>query len=509
MAAKGILDVAIVGGGVSGVYSAWRLADADAAHSEPLRRLAAGHEGPLRVALYECSDRIGGRLLSVAPPGRPDVRCELGGMRYVSTQRLIRSLVEHKLKLPVRDFVVSRPENIAYLRRRSLRTGDLDDPDKVPYHLNWAERGRGPGKLLGYAVDQIVPGATTTPDPQLLELLKRATFEGRPLYNHGFWNLLARALSAEAYAFALACSGYETIGLNWNAVDTILLNFGDFGAQIRYKSLVDGFESVPHRLRDEFVKAKGKVHTGHRLRSFDRQKLPGGGDGVVLNFNTSDGKAKTVLARHLILAMPRRSLELLEQTGAVLDPPEPEEKARLRALIRSVTPIPLFKLFLCYPSPWWEAVGVREGQSVTDLPVQQCYYWAGAREERGPDRNAVILASYDDTLNVGFWAGLRDPDPGAPCGALTPSSDPGEDWKNYVAPRAMSDEAHRQLQEMHSLRYVPDYYGAIYKDWSDDPFGGGVNFWNIHVRSWEVIDEMIRPVAGVPVYVCGEAYSGS
>jgi monoamine oxidase len=72
----------------------------------------------------------------------------------------------------------------------------------------------------------------------------------------------------------------------------------------------------------------------------------------------------------------------------------------------------------------------------------------------------------------------------------------------------MVDEVNRQLTEMHGMKYVPDYYAAAYMDWSDDPFGGGVNFWNIHEKSWEVIPQMVNPVAGVPVYVCGEAYSG-
>jgi monoamine oxidase len=520
-----ILDVAIVGGGVSGLYSAWRLSTATVSRSEPLRKMAAGrNNGALRIALYEGSDRIGGRLLSVTPPGMPHVRCELGGMRYVSTQRLVRSLVENKLKLPVRDFVVSRPENLAYLRRRRLRSRDLANPDKIPYDLDWPERGQGPGDLMGYALDQIIPGITKTSGAQLEKLLQQAEFENRPLYDHGFWNLLLRALSTEAYAFALGCSGYDTIGLNWNAVDTILLNFRDFGPQAQYKALVDGFESLPRALYEQF--GKEKVHLKHRLQSFDRQRLPDGSDGVVLNIRSPDGKQQSVLARHLILAMPRRSLELLDQTGAVLDPPDEGQKARIRKLIRSVTPIPLFKLFLCYERPWWEAVGVKEGQSVTDLPVQQCYYWAVEGRQPGADpanTNAAILATYDDTLNVGYWDGLTDlaPEkllsyaPGsnafadqelAAAGVARAAS---RDWTRWKAPIAMVEEAQRELKEMHGLRYVPDCYEAVYRDWGDDPFGGGVNFWNIHEKSWEVIPSMIHPALGVPVYVCGEAYSGS
>src|SRR5262245_9273917 len=87
-------DVAIVGGGVSGIYTGWRLVTAKPREGRHLR--PAGSTGKIRVAVFEGSDRIGGRLLSARPPGFPDsTTCEIGGMRYVSSQPLVRSLVEN------------------------------------------------------------------------------------------------------------------------------------------------------------------------------------------------------------------------------------------------------------------------------------------------------------------------------------------------------------------------------------------------------------------------------
>lgn len=71
----------------------------------------------------------------------------------------------------------------------------------------------------------------------------------------------------------------------------------------------------------------------------------------------------------------------------------------------------------------------------------------------------------------------------------------------------MVSELHRELMIMHGVTDAPAPYAAIYHDWIDDPFGGGVNFWNIGVKSWEVIPKIAKPVASVPVYVVGEAYS--
>ena len=217
------LDVAVVGAGIAGVYCAWRLRQA---HPD------------WQIGLFESSGRVGGRLLTVTPPNMDHVRCELGGMRFTNQQPLIQHLVEDELQLKTRVMDVDNPENFAYLRRKPLRQADLANPDKVPYHLTDGERtikDFGPGALLNYAVEQLIPGATTTHGVKQEELLRNFKLDGVPLYDHGFWNLLARSISAEAYRLIFDSAGYDTIGLNWNALDTILLNFRDFGKTTYYK----------------------------------------------------------------------------------------------------------------------------------------------------------------------------------------------------------------------------------------------------------------------------------
>src|SRR5262249_2065635 len=117
---------------------------------------------------------------------------------------------------------------------------------------------------------------------------------------------------------------------------------------------------------------------------------------------------KTIGTKALILAMPRRSLDLLTPTS----PPLQE----IEVLIASVTPQPLLKILTTYSSPWWRAAGytangtfvpVEAGRSVTDLPIRQTYYWPqgdGTPAITGP---AMLMSSYDDGANIGFWDGLR------------------------------------------------------------------------------------------------------
>lgn len=492
MAEQRELDVAIVGAGVSGVYTGWRLLGAEKAKS---------------VTVFEQSERVGGRLLSLEPPGLPGVSCELGGMRFTSNQSLIVGLVS-ELGLATRDFPVAEDPNINYLRGVHVRQQQFTDPKTpLPYTLDWAERGMDPDNLLAWAVDQVIPGATQMPTAQLRAFLEGFQLEGKPVYDWGFWNLLARGLSHEGYELARATGGYDTPLLNWNALDTIGLNF-DLAVGVTYSALVGGYQSVPLTVAEKFEQKGGKVELCQRLDSFD---VDSDGKIVLQLTDRAEGKSDsyTVKAGALVLAMPRRSLELIAPTGPVLDPGVP----RVRHMIESVTPIPLFKLCVCYPYPWWESVGVTKGRSQTDLPIRQCYYWATGepRHDNPEERRSVLLATYDDGLNVEFWNGYSNPDHHPPFetleDAVTGEHPGAQTWRQFKPTAVMVAEADRQLREMHGVRVSPRPYAAAYVDWGTDPYGGGVNFWNIHARSSQVIPQMINPVKDLPVYVCGEAYS--
>jgi monoamine oxidase len=515
-----VLDVAIVGAGVSGLYAGWRL--------------RADRAGPERsVAVFEASERVGGRLLSLRPPGIPNMVAELGGMRILpAVQPRIRRLIEVLNdgcepgdRIETFDFPVDEDDNIAFLRGTYLRLADFArDPDRVPYRLGFLEKGQRPGGILIQAIEQIVPGITR---PGLDEYERRrmahgAEFDGKPLYQQGFWQVLVRVISGEAYLLALDAGGYQSTLSNWNAADAIPWYLSDFGVDARYKGFRRGFQQVPDTLDRLFREAGGSVRLGAHLTGFEWSP------GEAL-FTLRFRNAPSLRSRALVLAMPRRSLDLIRDGSALL------REERVTNLVRSVTPRPLFKLFTTYTCPWWRPAGVRAGRSVTDLPVRQTYYWptdAGGPAEEGP---AMLMASYDDGLNIGFWDGFR-PRRGVgwrkgardvpnrkwfggeanarlrelrEAGAAEDAPDVEllREWLRYCAPAAMVEEVQRQLRLMHGMSFTPSPVDAAFKDWGDDPFGGGWHSWNIGVKSWEVVRGIVEPVEEVPLYVCGEAYS--
>lgn len=212
------LDIAVVGGGVSGAYSAWRLQEAQ------------GNSD--RIALFEYSNRIGGRIFTVTMPGLPSVKAEVGGMRYVKDQHpVVTSVIEH-LGLQTKPFPMGAPKvgaknNLYYLRGEHLRLHELADAGKVPYKLAWPERAMDPTQLQTQIMNALHPNFGNL---SLCEQMKIQAF-GQPMYKFGFWNLLYRMLSNEGYQFMKDAGGYEATVANACAVTQLPTN--EFGEKNR------------------------------------------------------------------------------------------------------------------------------------------------------------------------------------------------------------------------------------------------------------------------------------
>jgi Flavin containing amine oxidoreductase len=503
-----ILDVAVIGAGVSGVYSAWRLASSPRPGTPP------------KICVFETGTRVGGRLLSVTPPGIPDTRVELGGMRFTSSHTRVESLLKH-LGIAVHPFTVSEPQNICYVRGRRLRRQDLKTPALIPYALLPDEQtalALGTD-FVAVAAERVIRSMLEKDIPlakvDWREVARTARYDGKLLRDLPLHYLLQRNVSDEALRFADDISGYNSILYTWSAADGFPWNLDDFGKAVSYFGISSGYATLPTKIAGLFEEAGGRILFDHCLQSFDL-RTENGSDLIEMQFTLGDASTRTVKARNMILAMPRRSIEMLAESGAVLA--RTPANQRVRELIDSVTPIPLFKLALCYSFPWWETIDpvlvpadqggqwrtISKGVSITDLPVRQCYYWATDQETR----NAVVLI-YDDGRDLVYWNGLRERGPGQYYAAV--ATEPGDpEWERHRAPDLMVHEVHRQLLEMHGVQHrndIPLPYAAAYRDWSEDPYGGGANFWHLHVDSEQVARDILQPKPDIRVFVCGEAYS--
>ena len=400
------VDVAIVGGGVAGTYCAWQLA-----------KKCPGK----RITLFEMSNRIGGRLLSVPVPELDGLCVELGGMRYGSNHtRLVNTINDLRQAghgLNTVPFPPPQEQNLAYLRRKLLRRSELwqchsynlcDNEHRLLAETkNWRALVDSAARKIWQRVFNDAP-----PEDPNWEKLRGQQYGPYPLENLPLRRLLQRHMSAEALRFADDASGYNSMLMTWNGVDGLRWNRAAMNLGETFR-IEQGFQRLPEAMCKAFQEIRGaQVQRNRRLAEIGRVRGGGAESRFRLRFVSADGaQYSTVHARRLILAMPRLALEQLRYA-------HPAINLTKHAPLAAVTPIPLFKLALRYPCAWWEKIPggtpISMGQSVTDLPIRQCYYWP-----RHSGSEKAVLLIYDDGRDRDYWEGSR----------------PSRWWKNGLAER--------------------------------------------------------------------------
>jgi monoamine oxidase len=472
------IDCAVVGGGISGLYAAWRLS----ASPQP----AAGN-APLSVRVFEAHTRVGGRI-DTLPVGHSTAGVEMGAMRFWKTMQMVTALLD-QLQIPIEEFP-GQTELSCYLRGVQLRPAHFAQPANVPYRLQGAEVGQDVGALLGYALLKLAPELAGPMTPAQMDALA----ERPDLKYIGFWNALQSVLSSEAYQLLQSGMGERSAFSNWHAGEAVRL-MAFIGASERSGPLfrpTKGFTSLIDALVAALANTSTPVQTRHRLVTVEPASGPDKG-AMVLTFEISTGDEEQptvtheqVIARHVILALPKRALaDLLLRSHASLG-----RLAQFERLLDSVNVFSAFKLYASYEKPWWTQGWGPAGYSVTDLPIRQVYYGVGVGGSDA-DNKRVLMATYADADTAAFWGPL------VARGAATSGPPPANPPVLAIA--------EQQLKEMHSLRQLPEpeWWGC--RDWG--AHGGAWHSWQPGRSVPEFIQAIRQPVPDLPMFVCGEAFS--
>ena len=470
-------DAVVVGGGPGGTYAAWQMQTGTVAADSRLPQDPTQRS----IALFELSERIGGRLESIVPSGMESLYAEFGGMGFTSNDTILNAVV--KLGLAVSPFLGGGPNNLFYLRGVRFTAGQATDPSIVPYRLAPAEQGIDPRALVPTIIAKVFRGSGTWTEQQW-EQATSTPYNGRSLSDTGFWNFLLENMSNEALSYARDASGHFFEVANWNCAQALPWYMLDGNAT--YHTLTDGYDLLPKTMATQFTSAGGDLFMSTGVASV--QQVTTGPQGqTTMEITTAEGQ--TCTADLVVLAVPRRSLELI--TSDVLAEPSVE------ALVGSVTGQPVMKVFCCYEQMWWKGLGITQGSSGTDLPVGQVWYF-------GPDpetNNSLLLGTYDDTLATTFWEGLSIGRP-LPERQRECRSELGGAGGERGHDRRASDAARRDARD-DDPRAVRRSLDGL----AQDPYGGAFNTWNVGADAQSVANAILQPDPSVPLYICGEAYS--
>nr|Q17043.1 RecName: Full=Aplysianin-A; Flags: Precursor [Aplysia kurodai]BAA11867.1 aplysianin-A precursor [Aplysia kurodai] len=478
------LNIAIVGAGPSGAYSAYKMR----------------HSGK-DVGLFEYCNRVGGRLYTYQLPNTPDVNLELGGMRYITGAHNILQEVTKELGLKSVLFTegFGRPGRTRYfLRGQSLTHEEVQSGD-VPYNLTTIEK-LNQGRIYEYYLKELTGFDIGNGSISREQLLKLRVSDGRLLYQLTFDEALDLVASPEGKEFARDVHVFHTeVTSDANAVSVFDDHLGEDGAGDAILTVEEGMQKVPKELIKEFKKtsASNQVQLNKYLQAI-RSKSD---HSFVLYFrptSTVDGKTtildyrplQRVCARQVILALPVFALRRLDWP--------PLHEGRAETAYAAVRNMAASKVFMTFDQAWWLDRNFTDNTAFVtkgDTPFSQMYDW----KKSNVSGDYILIASYADGNNTLYQKVLRDQ------GESINGSEPGANRVSEPLKNNILDH----LSEAYGVdrSTIPEPKTAVSQFWTDYPFGCGWITWRAGYHFDDVMSTMRRPSLKDEVYVVGADYS--
>lgn len=509
-ALPGHADYVVVGAGVAGLYTAWRILT---------------NEPKASVVIVERLNRTGGRLHTDLikfgdPSGNapPIVREEEGGMRFnYSMRELMALLGELELCGDIVPFPMTGDNlRLDYRGRNFTKEESEQDPGiwAQLYDLGADERGKTPVQLLSEAYHRIleangVDEPPAEPQPDFWQRF-RLDFEwaGTTLNHWQLWGLLREmGYSHEAVVMMAHGIGFQGPFLSlMNAGEAFQL-LEDFPSDPTYYTFKRGFSTLPNALVKQVEAWRGVISLSTNVDSIEGSdgsfalSMTVAPDGGNSGQHVPGGISKRMKAGKVVLALPRQSLESLLATSPALQADEPW---KLRDELATTTNQQLLKINLYYDSPWWRTgdTPITYGPSYTDLPLNAVYPFYAINED--PEQSPAALTVYCDWDDANFWRGLQSA--GEPFDSPLQKQHLHPPYQLTPASDLVVKQVTEQFRELFATAEVPDPVLTSFKAWDGESDNGyAVHQWGLDADDREVIADLVEPSAGI--YTCNEAYS--
>ncbi|WP_166461154.1 flavin monoamine oxidase family protein [Flavicella sediminum] len=512
-------DVLIVGAGVAGLYSAYRLLEQD---------------NKRKVVILDRLNRTGGRLDSdlVAIKDPYDakisiVKEEEGGMRFEDSMAELMSLFS-ALELCKDAVYFPMTTNRYFFRGHSFTEAESKENNNAIwgelYDLEPAEQNQSPGAILGVIYQRIlnangVEDVPKKPTPEFWQKFRLDfKWEGVALYKWQLGGLIKSmgyseeclTMLTEVLGFRGPFQGLPNAGEAWQILE-------DFPADPQYFTLKRGFSSLIRKLETEVKELGGIIHTGINVNTILGEK----GD-YKINISIAekgesayvfeqDTETAVINAKQIILAIPSKAMAILFAASPVL---HLNKNSRIFWKdINSIQPMSLLKINLYFDKPWWAdgstgQVPVLEGPSFADLPINSIYPFYTVQTEPGaPNKGKpAALTIYCDFTNTVFWRGLQNVGPKFDSPLQKAHTKKPETL--FPASEKVVEEAIKQLKSLFKTHYVLEPVLTSFRSWdgvNDFPFA--YHQWALNTNDREVIERMTNPLHDEAIFTCNETWS--
>ncbi|XP_046584798.1 L-amino-acid oxidase-like [Haliotis rubra] len=306
------LDVAVIGGGIGGAYTGWRLRDRG-----------------LSISVFEFSDRVGGRLFTAELPVAPGTYLDFGAMRFKSGAHPTLNRTATALGLNIIPFELgygNADETIWYNRGKRMRNTDLGTTN-IPYNLQQGE-ANDPDMLLWELFKNNVNITDTYPSLEDLFFLSYPGDTG-------------------------SSEGYKTIAGGMEKVPRTLM-----------EKFLEANTTHKLHLNHQLTRMERRQTGGYNLRFRKTQTV----DGVTTPVMTGN-TGLTMCARKVVLAAQKDAIQQI-------DFPEFKNNPEIRRTIDSVEGFPAGRIYLAYNTKWWKTGNPDITHTKSDLPNRQTYDWS-------------------------------------------------------------------------------------------------------------------------------------
>lgn len=512
-------DILIVGAGVSGLFTAYRLLEQD---------------GNRNVVIVDRLNRTGGRLDSdlvrIKDPYDKKtaiVKDEEGGMRFEDSMTELMSLFT-ALELCSDAVYFPMTTNRYFFRGHSFTLAESEADNNAIwgelYNLEPAEQNQSPGAILGVIYQRIlnvngVEDVPTKPTPEFWQTFRlEYKWDGIELYKWQLGGLIKSmgyseecvTMLTEVLGFRGPFQGLPNAGEAWQILE-------DFPANPQYFTLKKGFSSLISKLQDKVTKLNGHIYTGINVNTIHGKT----GDykanvSIAKKGNSAyvfeqDTKTATIEAKQIILAVPSQSMAWLFAASPVMN--LNKNSRTFWKDIHSIQPMSLLKINLYFKSPWWAdgSTGqpdVLAGPSFTDLPINSIYPFYTVQTEPGdPDiGKPAALTIYCDFTNTIFWQGLQNVGPKFDSDLQKEHTEEPEIL--FPASKKVVEEALKQIRKLFNTHYVPEPVLTSYRSWDGkNDFPHAYHQWALGTNDKDVICRMTKPLAGEDIFTCNETWS--
>ncbi len=560
--------VVIVGAGMSGLYSAWRL-------------IKEKGYAPEEVVILEKLNRTGGRLdsdlITFKGVGHKEivVKEEEGGMRF--TFDSMDNLMALFMTLPTAENGKPAPEeeliakqivpfpmksggnNRLFFRGVPFNQKDANEFWPKLYNLTAAEHNLNPSDIINIVYNRILaanpnftlkyPEDKDRKGPVYWQDFRlNCKWEDIAMKDWSLWNLFAKmGFSNEAIQMVYQSSGFNGTFLSQMNGGVAYQLLKEFPANPQFRTLSEGFSTLPNALAAQI--GAESIFLNTTVTSIDKSD-----SGYTLSYTLTDEKGMaqgegTITGEKVILALPRLALESLFIRSNAFNLLEQSESKKLWNTLQTASNQPLLKINLYYDYAWWgnevlvEKGAVAFGPNFADLPVGSIYPFyavdselAAALEyeehmalfqkpippniqeklgriDHDKYKKPAALTIYCDYMNINYWLALQNN------GALFTS--PMQEEENnkpnqtvFAASEKVVEMATYYFKKVFNITYVPAPVLTSARIWAgsttigqeaSERFGFGVHQWALHAQDSQTQEILIEPLP--ELYTCNEAYS--